>query len=74
MPCDQTLNCGHQCPLRCHRFSHNLVKCDRNCNGQMPCGHVCPRPCSEHHACRCTCSPGGEEAIESVEIERLLLY
>ncbi|SAM02230.1 hypothetical protein [Absidia glauca] len=29
--CGAILNCGHQCPLRCHSYGHDKVQCIENC-------------------------------------------
>ncbi|ORX48781.1 P-loop containing nucleoside triphosphate hydrolase protein [Hesseltinella vesiculosa] len=46
-PCGTLLDCGHQCPLRCHNFSHDEVRCHQPCRNIHPeCGHTCTQTCS----------------------------
>ena len=52
-PCGETLECGHQCTMRCHPYDHNLVKCMMPCGRRLVCGHDCTRGCSE--ICNCFC-------------------
>ena len=54
IPCNTRLNCGHVCPLKCHRSDHNDYKCQNLCNKTMPCGHKCAQVCSHTSKCdRC---------------------
>ncbi|PYH98676.1 DEAD box helicase [Aspergillus ellipticus CBS 707.79] len=54
-PCDEALDCGHPCPIRCHRFSHDQVCCDKICSRRMACKHSCKKPCATSHLCSCSC-------------------
>ncbi|KAL6238040.1 hypothetical protein BDW75DRAFT_228225 [Aspergillus navahoensis] len=55
LACGQKLNCGHQCFLTCHSFSHDMVKCNEICNRKMICKHICRTPCAAVHTCYCDC-------------------
>ncbi|KAI8335061.1 P-loop containing nucleoside triphosphate hydrolase protein [Chlamydoabsidia padenii] len=45
--CGTILDCGHQCPLRCHSYEHEDVRCVEQCKKMFTeCGHRCTRPCS----------------------------
>ncbi|KAL5359433.1 P-loop containing nucleoside triphosphate hydrolase protein [Aspergillus floccosus] len=55
VPCEETLECGHRCPMLCHGFSHDRVQCDKRCDRQMRCGHFCSQPCSKEYTCTCKC-------------------
>ncbi|KAI9558322.1 hypothetical protein GHT06_015075 [Daphnia sinensis] len=51
-PCGMTLDCGHICPLSCHkRSSHVNVKCQqpcqRLCADQHPCNKLCYEDCGK---------------------------
>ncbi|KAL0081247.1 RNA helicase [Phycomyces blakesleeanus] len=47
-PCGTVLDCGHQCPLKCHVYEHDLVRCQLPCRKVFqPCGHACTRRCFE---------------------------
>lgn len=52
-PCDTVLECGHQCPLWCHPYSHDKVECPEDCRKKLPCSHGCDRKCSQ--PCYCSC-------------------
>ena len=54
--CNETLDCGHNCTLRCHPYDHETVKCNVKCTKQLPCGHICLNSCSD--SCICECSVG----------------
>ncbi|PLB45920.1 ATP binding protein [Aspergillus steynii IBT 23096] len=57
LECDELLECGHKCTLRCHNFPHDRVICDRDCE-RLLCGHPCGQPCSATHTCSCECLQG----------------
>ncbi|KAI8072336.1 P-loop containing nucleoside triphosphate hydrolase protein [Gongronella butleri] len=45
--CGAILNCGHQCPRKCHTYDHDRVRCEEPCKTIFPeCGHACQRSCS----------------------------
>ncbi|KAI9014572.1 RNA helicase [Phycomyces nitens] len=47
-PCGTVLDCGHPCPLKCHVYEHDLVRCQLPCRKVFqPCGHACTRRCFE---------------------------
>ena len=51
--CEDKLECGHKCPLRCHLDErHSLVKCKEPCERSCPSGH---RSCKSK--CGSTCGP-----------------
>ncbi|KAF4674801.1 hypothetical protein FOL47_008679 [Perkinsus chesapeaki] len=51
-PCQMLLpRCGHRCPLLCHVFNHNSVKCERTCNRPKPLNCTHERP--EHLCATC---------------------
>lgn len=44
--CDQTLDCGHNCPEKCHPSQlHGRLTCHEPCTKVFPCGHSCPKLC-----------------------------
>lgn len=46
-PCDTLLACGHPCPLQCHPWNHDEVKCSRPERVDCAAGlHRIERPCS----------------------------
>lgn len=49
MRCSYILNCGHQCPEKCHKPElHNRIRCGRPCWKRHPgCGSQCTNPCGE---------------------------
>eukprot|EP00698_Gefionella_okellyi_P023615 TRINITY_DN8110_c0_g1_i1.p1 TRINITY_DN8110_c0_g1~~TRINITY_DN8110_c0_g1_i1.p1 ORF type:complete len:1639 (+),score=355.76 TRINITY_DN8110_c0_g1_i1:119-5035(+) len=47
VPCSDILQCGHACPLRCHPFSHDDVKCMQRCTKVLHCKHSCSKRCHE---------------------------
>lgn len=51
--CGERQACGHVCPLVCHPYSHDDVKCFEDCHRDLPCGHGCNKKCSE--GCFCPC-------------------
>ena len=48
-PCDDQLDCGHKCPLKCHLDErHSSVKCNEPCDRTCPFGHTfCRRKCGD---------------------------
>ncbi|KAJ5653266.1 ATP binding protein [Penicillium lividum] len=55
--CGDTLECGHLCPLACHRSSHRTVVCTAKCSHVQPCCSVaCGRLCREAHSHHCKCA------------------
>jgi helicase required for RNAi-mediated heterochromatin assembly 1 len=51
LKCDADLSCGHQCPLTCHPFSHDSVRCHHQCEVVLECGHRCTSLCGQSCAC-----------------------
>jgi hypothetical protein len=48
LPCETRLNCGHQCPRRCHPDDrgHLTIKCTKPCTRRCPEGlHPCKKLC-----------------------------
>ena len=46
--CGMTMECGHVCPLPCHkRSSHQVVQCDQPCTRTCPEDHPCRKKCWE---------------------------
>lgn len=56
LPCKDKLPCGHDCALKCHPFSHDMVNCKTPCTKTLECGHDCKEEC--YLPCRCDCSKG----------------
>ena len=54
MNCSENLPCGHPCPLKCHPFAHDDMKCQEQCGKLLSCGHKCEKICSEE-PCFCGC-------------------
>lgn len=50
--CGGILPCGHDCPLKCHPFDHEMVLCRIPCPKILACGHSCSLFCSE--VCECS--------------------
>jgi len=63
-PCKGKMDCGHECPLRCHPFPHSQYRCLEPCKKAMPCGHVCPDQCWAVCFCRKCGRPGVPTAID----------
>ena len=51
--CPNLLPCGHRCPLNCHPFAEDLVKCNEPCSEVLECGHPCEEICNIK-PCHCT--------------------
>ena len=64
--CDTTLDCGHQCPLWCHPYSHDKVQCPEDCMKKLPCSHGCDRKCSQ--PCYCSCDEFAR--VQKLEMEK----
>ncbi|KAI9302511.1 RNA helicase [Cunninghamella echinulata] len=46
--CGRVLDCGHQCPLQCHTYEHDDVRCKSQCRKIFTtCGHQCTKMCSD---------------------------
>jgi len=46
-PCDTLLRCGHVCPLKCHPWGHESVRCEQPIRQLCPAGiHHIERACS----------------------------
>ena len=46
--CGMTLDCGHTCPLPCHkRSSHEKIQCPQPCQRTCPEQHPCEKKCFE---------------------------
>ena len=46
--CGMTLDCGHTCPLPCHkRSSHEQIQCPQPCQRTCPEQHPCKKKCFE---------------------------
>ena len=45
--CGDHLECGHQCTLLCHQFSHDMIDCRQPCLKPRPvnCTHGCAKLC-----------------------------
>jgi helicase required for RNAi-mediated heterochromatin assembly 1 len=54
--CKGRLSCGHNCPLTCHPFGHDTVRCHHQCGITLGCGHTCTALCGEKCACEVCCS------------------
>ncbi|KAJ2984434.1 hypothetical protein NUW58_g6060 [Xylaria curta] len=52
-PCEEKLECGHDCGRRCHWVQHDRLICLRPCERVLNCGHPCEMHCGED--CRCHC-------------------
>ncbi|KAI2627200.1 P-loop containing nucleoside triphosphate hydrolase protein [Xylaria nigripes] len=52
-PCQEKLQCGHDCGRRCHWIQHSRLICFKPCERALSCGHRCQRFCGER--CICTC-------------------
>ncbi|KIW38334.1 uncharacterized protein PV06_09306 [Exophiala oligosperma] len=63
--CQERLNCGHSCPLRCHPFSHDKFRCPSPCERELPCGHACEHLCFE--PCCCSCDEFAKYQAERVQ-------
>ncbi|EPS39692.1 hypothetical protein H072_6524 [Dactylellina haptotyla CBS 200.50] len=50
--CGEYLECNHRCPLHCHPYPHEQVKCTETCKKQLKCGHICLNECWEDCACQ----------------------
>lgn len=51
--CEYRLQCGHVCPLRCHPYDHDSVRCEKPCIRTCPEGHSCTKKCFEFYGiCR----------------------
>ena len=54
-PCLTLLACGHACPLKCHPWSHDTVKCSRAVRVKCPADlHRIEIPCSSNGKPYCT--------------------
>jgi helicase required for RNAi-mediated heterochromatin assembly 1 len=51
LKCKANLSCGHQCPLTCHPFSHETVRCHHVYEIDLSCGHVSTFLCGEDKPC-----------------------
>lgn len=46
LPCEERLDCGHQCPQRCHSDGHVGQRCMKGCARRFePCEHPCTQRC-----------------------------
>ncbi len=45
--CGERLECGHQCELLCHPYSHKGLICRKPCQKILACGHKCTKLCFE---------------------------
>ena len=53
--CKAMMECGHECPIRCHPFTHEVYRCLENCIKELKCGHPCTERCYKK-VCSCeTC-------------------
>lgn len=55
LKCNAMLPCGHQCPHKCHPFSHDFVRCQHQLKVSLRCGHTFDGLCGEVKACS-TCT------------------
>ncbi|GAP86701.2 putative ATP binding protein [Rosellinia necatrix] len=53
-PCQEKLECGHNCGRRCHWVQHSRLICLQPCERVLNCGHHCQNSCGE--ACNCACA------------------
>ena len=51
--CKEQLDCGHECPMKCHAFPHSAVRCQAHCSKLLVCGHECDKKCWEQCGCDC---------------------
>jgi len=51
LKCKEKLSCGHECPLTCHPFSHETVRCHHVYEVNLKCGHISTFLCGEDKAC-----------------------
>lgn len=60
LACTENLRCGHQCPMSCHPFPHESIKCPQHCERIVPCpfNHHCIEHC-HIRPCRCECFSQG---------------
>ena len=56
LSCEEKLPCGHDCALKCHPFTHDLINCKKPCERKLECGHHCEEVC--YLPCRCECHTG----------------
>jgi hypothetical protein len=63
-PCDQTLPCGHKCPLRCHALDsvHARIACIETVSSFCDAGHLLLH--------RCGAQPGPCQACQAVKAIR----
>lgn len=64
--CDNALDCGHPCPLKCHQSDHGKILCKFRCRKTLDCGHNCPKRCSDF--CDCECETFQRQLIANQEI------
>ncbi|KAI0909254.1 P-loop containing nucleoside triphosphate hydrolase protein [Ustulina deusta] len=53
-PCEEKLECGHDCGRRCHWVQHSQLVCTKPCEKVLSCGHRCSLECG--FDCRCQCN------------------
>ncbi|KAJ8126517.1 hypothetical protein O1611_g7120 [Lasiodiplodia mahajangana] len=53
-PCEEQLECGHNCDRRCHWVRHDRLICMKPCERVLSCGHRCQKICGD--GCQCTCA------------------
>ena len=51
--CGGKMECGHQCPMRCHPSPHDRINCHLKCMKELECGHFCMKECSDVCGCEC---------------------
>ena len=51
LKCTVKLSCGHECPLTCHPFSHDTVRCHHHYEVAFQCGHTFIFLCGEDQVC-----------------------
>ena len=51
LKCKVKLSCGHECPLTCHPFSHDGVRCHHMNELVLKCGHTSTFLCGVDEAC-----------------------
>jgi hypothetical protein len=52
LPCNFRLDCGHQCKLKCHTFTHDQYKCKNLCDKRLTgCEHLCEKRCGHSSKC-----------------------
>jgi helicase required for RNAi-mediated heterochromatin assembly 1 len=51
LKCKTLLSCGHECPLTCHKFTHDNVHCHHMNEVHLKCGHISTFLCGGDQTC-----------------------